>query len=71
MEREVKYFPKHFVLVKTAITHESRQWVLESLQGRFCIVTTIDADDGFINLPVEYPAFEDPQEATFYTLKWS
>lgn len=68
-DREVEFFPKHFVLSNTPLTLESKQWVLDKLKGRFCIVQT---NDFFIS---EYYlgniAFEYPSEATFYELKWS
>ena len=72
MEREVKNFPRHFVVTKTPITQESKQWILESLTGRFCIVSSLEIEDKMLlGFPVEIPAFEDPKEATFYELKWS
>ena len=74
MEREVKNFPRHFVVTKTPITQESKQWILETLQGRFCIVSSLEVDESpkmMLGFPIEIPAFEDPQEATFYELKWS
>ena len=72
MEREVKNFPRHFIVTKTPITQESKQWILESLTGRFCIVSSLEVEDKMLlGFPVEIPAFEDPKEAIFYELKWS
>jgi hypothetical protein len=72
MTREINIFPRHFVVAKTPITHESKQWILESLRGRFCIVTSLESSEpAFLGMPSEVPAFEDPQEAVFYELKWS
>jgi len=77
MERELNYLPSHFVVSKTPITHESKQWILESLNGRFCVVSSneIEYFTSSLNLnmlmPTIYPAFEDPQEAVFYELKFS
>ena len=72
MEREVKNFPRHFIVTRTPITQESKQWILETLQGRFCIVSSLEIEDSMmLGFPTEIPAFEDPQEATFYELKWS
>lgn len=72
MEREVKNFPRHFVVTKTPITQESKQWILETLQDKFCIVSSLEIEDKMmLGFPTEIPAFEDPQEATFYELKWS
>lgn len=67
--REVDFLPKHFILSTTPLTMDSKQWVLDKLKGRFCVVQT---NSLFL---VEYYlgniAFEDPSEATFYELKWS
>lgn len=68
-KRELDFYPKHFVLASTALTDESKQWVLDNLKGRFCIV---QSDDFFL---IDYHsgniAFEDPKDAIFYELKWS
>lgn len=71
MDRELDYVPIHFVPVRTPITPESREWILEKLQGRFAVV--IDPNFSVINtsFPSTYPAFEDPKEAVFYELTWS
>ena len=71
-ERELKYTPKHFVVTKHEFTAESKQWVLDKLSGRFSVVQQNDDDDSiFSMLSMGYLAFEDPQEAIFYELKWS
>ena len=67
--REVEFFPKHFVLSDTPLTMESKQWVLDKLRGRFCIVQTTEFF--IIDYYLGKIAFEDPSEATFYELKWS
>lgn len=68
-EREVSYVPKHFIITHTALTVESKIWVLENLKGRFGILPKFD----YILVGTELGkiAFEDPEEATFYELKWS
>lgn len=74
IDRELDFLPKHFIISKTQITHESKVWILENLKGRFCIVSYIDERrpfDVFSFLPNDYPAFEDPQEAILYELKYS
>ena len=69
-ERELKYIPSHFVLVNSGVTTESRQWVLEKLQGRFATSATLF--DAYSNtVPKVRIAFEDPKEAVFYELTWS
>lgn len=73
--RELNFLPKHFIVSNTAITHESKQWILENLTGRFCIVSQVDTDLSEISsklyLPKDCPAFEDPKEAILYELKFS
>jgi hypothetical protein len=68
-KRQVDFCPKHFILVSTPLTVDSKQWVLDNLKGRFCIIQT---NQLFL---VEYylgnVAFEDSKDATFYELKWS
>jgi len=68
-KRQVNFHPKHFVLSDTLLTLDSKQWVLDNIKGRFCIVHTSQI---FL---VEYNlgniAFENPKDAMFYELKWS
>jgi len=68
-KREVSFYPKHFVLSDTPLTMNSKQWVLDNIKGRFCIVSVSQI---FL---VEYNlgniAFENPKDAMFYELKWS
>jgi hypothetical protein len=68
-KRQVNFHPKHFVLSDTLLTLDSKQWVLDNINGRFCIVHTSQI---FL---VEYNlgniAFENPKDAMFYELKWS
>jgi hypothetical protein len=72
-ERELTYTPKHFVVTSQPCTSESKQWVLDKLSGRFSITyPTISSSSNIIELiSPSCIAFEDPQEATFYELKWS
>lgn len=68
-KRQVDFCPKHFISASTPLTMDSKQWVLDNLKGRFCIIQTSQL---FL---VEYYlgniAFENPTDATFYELKWS
>ena len=68
-KREIDFCPKHFTSASTPLTIDSKQWVLDNLKGRFCIIQT---NQLFL---VEYYlgniAFEDSKDATFYELKWS
>jgi hypothetical protein len=68
-ERELNYVPKHFVVSPTPLTLESKIWVLENLRSRFSIIPKYS----FLQVEGELGkiAFEDPEEATFYELKWS
>jgi hypothetical protein len=74
-EREVlNHAPKHFIKVKTALTEESKAWILNNLKGRF---TTVHSDlyensefDILVQSLYGYPAFEDPKEAIMFELTW-
>jgi hypothetical protein len=68
-DRELNFSPKHFILSSTPLTIESKQWILDNLKGRFCIVKTNDFF--LIDYYLGNIAFEDPKDATFYELKWS
>jgi hypothetical protein len=72
-ERELTHTPKHFIITKHEFTNESKQWVLDKFSGRFSIAPRInDSNDSFaLIFSTEHLAFEDPQEALFYELKWS
>jgi hypothetical protein len=63
--RELDFVPEHFIVSKTPITDESRNWILEKLVGRFAIMSS--TTDIFFT---SFPAFEDPKEAIFYELKF-
>lgn len=68
--RQLPFCPKHFTIVKTELSDEAKLWILENLNGRFYI-GSISSTDNFLSHLSEYPAFEDPQEAVLYQLKWS
>lgn len=75
-DREVTgHTPKHFVKTNTALTTESKFWILNTLKGRFSIMHSEmrdgDAFDVLISTLYGYPAFEDPKEAIVYELTWS
>ena len=71
-ERELTYTPKHFVVTSQPCTDESKQWVLDTLSGRFCVTYPTSNNNNLIELLTpSCIAFEDPQEAVFYELKWS
>ena len=74
-EREVtSHTPRHFVKSNTAITTESKSWILNNLKGRFAIVHTDMFQDDSFDIVVAslygYPAFEDPKEAVLFELTW-
>jgi|688.fasta_scaffold393818_2 hypothetical protein len=73
--RELNYIPAHFVVVDTLITQESKQWILEKLTGRFCLVEIPNYTDlNIASNPWAFgysPAFENPQEATYFQLMWN
>jgi hypothetical protein len=68
-DRQLEYPPAHFITATTLLTAQSRQWVLNSLRGRFSI--TDSNDFLFDNSAIGRISFEDPREATMYELKWS
>ena len=61
------------------ISDESKRWIFDKLKGRFTLVnieeviTAFDMGGSYDLMSTfdEYPAFEDPAEATFYELTWS
>jgi hypothetical protein len=73
--RELNYIPAHFVVVDTLITQKSKQWILEKLTGRFCLVEIPNyTDQGSYDYWPQfgyYPAFENPTEATYFQLMWN
>lgn len=75
-ERELSFTPTHFVVATTPITVESKLWILDSLQGRFSVMSRVDTNTPFQSMLIMHsldgvPAFEDPKEAMMYELKWS
>jgi hypothetical protein len=70
-ERELTYTPKHFVVTTHPCTEESKQWVLDKLSGRFSITYPSVSNTIYELITPSCIAFEDPQEAVFYELKWS
>jgi hypothetical protein len=70
-DRELHYTPKHFVVTSHPCTSESKQWVLDKLSGRFSITYPTVSSSLIELMTPSCIAFEDPQEAVFYELKWS
>ena len=70
-ERELTHTPKHFVVTSHPCTEESKQWVLDKLSGRFSVTYPIVSNSIIELITPSCIAFEDPQEAVFYELKWS
>jgi hypothetical protein len=70
-ERELNYTPKHFVVTSHPCTSESKQWVLDKLSGRFSVTYPTISSSILELMTPSCIAFEDPQEAVFYELKWS
>jgi hypothetical protein len=74
-QRELPYCPQHFVVVDNIISIESKQWILEKLTGRFCLVEVPNwYDNPEFSNPWKFgyfPAFENPLEATYFQLVWS
>ena len=70
-ERELSHTPKHFIVTSHPCTPESKQWVLDKLTGRFSITYPTISTSIIELITPSCIAFEDPQEAVFYELKWS
>jgi len=70
-ERELTYTPKHFIITSHHCTPESKQWVLDKLSGRFSITYPTISTSIIELITPSCIAFEDPQEAVFYELRWS
>ena len=74
--RELSYIPAHFIVVDTIISTESKQWILEKLTGRFCLVDIHNSptDSTEVSYPWHFgysPAFENSIEATYFQLIWN
>lgn len=74
-DRELRYNPGHFILVRIPIDNDRMEWILDNLSGRFCLVDTpgLSSGTGYSHNVQDwgyYPAFEDPAEAIHYQLIW-
>jgi len=66
----VNYVPAHFVIATPSATEENLLWVYKSTKGRFAFVAhALPLMDVYIYDTDSY-AFEDPQEAILYELRW-
>lgn len=73
-EREISFTPPHFTPTRTPLTTESKAWIFANLRGRFSLVYyDEDSSNDIIALYqlAGCPAFELPQEAVLYELKWA
>lgn len=68
--RELTVVPRHFIKAPTPHSHESYQWVLTKLQGRFCVASDMKTSGALLDLS-QYFYFEDGAEAMMYELRWS
>lgn len=69
INRRMDFKPSHFITVKTPLTKNSAQWILNNLTGRFTFNGNNELNEDLDE--VTYPSFEDPAEAILYELKWS
>lgn len=69
-KREMSFTPMHFTVTSQPLTIESKQWVLDTLTGRFSVVESATHHHTFIS-QFGTIAFEDPKEAILYELRWS
>lgn len=65
VDRELAYYPDHFVVSRVPLTPQRYLWIQEKLTGRFTKVLS-RAD----RIAEMVPAFEDPSEMLFYELVW-
>ena len=59
--RELKIIPEHFVEASTPASTLGKQWIKESLSGRYVYV---------LHGHVHKVALEDPKELVLYELMW-
>lgn len=74
--RELEFKPKHFIVVNTPLSLESRKWIINNLRGRYAVVARefddIDSATSYLyEFLNEYPAFEDPKDAMLFELRWA
>jgi len=72
-KRELEFTPSHFIKSKVPLYSNSLEWLVNHTQGRYSIIQTLERDeDNFLIVlsNLGYPAFENPQEAIMYELKW-
>jgi hypothetical protein len=78
--RKLDFEPTHFTRCKTILHKKSLIWIIENFRGRYFLLPydgILDTDNEFSISFTDHdklnfvPSFEDPQEATFYELKWS
>lgn len=73
-DRKLDFCPNHFVCTSTALTPDSKIWIEEQINGRYCFITKSN-NHSMNSISVDelqtFPAFEDPKEAILYELTWS
>jgi len=72
-DRCLPHTPIHFVISKVPLTQESLDWLYNNTTGRFSLTTLPKATEDYLihlNAFFGHPAFENPQEAVIYELKW-
>lgn len=74
-QRELNYCPKHFVVVDIIATRTHKEWILEKLTGRFSMIELPNYCETYTTNEIFRIgflfAFEDPTEATYFSLMWS
>lgn len=69
--REMHRVPPHFIKGNTPLTTESKIWIENKLQGRYCITPDVSDEHDILFSNVSVVFFEDPKEAMLYELRWS
>ena len=72
-KRELSFIPAHFIQSKVPLYGNSLDWIVNQTSGRYAILHNLQTqEDSFLITMANYgyPAFENPQEAIMYELKW-
>ena len=63
--RKLKFTPPHFIVSTIPATSENLIWIYNNCVGRFSIENILEN-----HYNDYFPAFEDPKEEMFFTLRW-
>lgn len=73
-ERKLDFKPSHFIIANISISDttldEITEWIYNNFTGRF-FIADVNHLISLSKLQQYKIGFEDPQEATYFTLRWS